>query len=126
MCVINGTYKYFPRDYNVLGQTTEIVRTANREVQPTAAISCLVLPTKTKPKENKCRYEKDFEPEENDENCLCCLKYDNLTAEDFDQCWKACTSYRLCEIKRFLRHNLFWKDSNFIKVRRDIAWYIYY
>ncbi|KAK9721032.1 protein of unknown function (DUF4769) [Popillia japonica] len=36
MCVINGTNKYFPGDYNVLGQTTDIVRTANREVQPTA------------------------------------------------------------------------------------------
>ncbi|KAK9687568.1 hypothetical protein QE152_g36162 [Popillia japonica] len=50
-------------------------------------------------KENKWRYEKDCEPEENAENCLCCLKYDNLTAEEFDQCWKACASYRLCEIK---------------------------
>ncbi|KAF5303243.1 hypothetical protein FQR65_LT18998 [Abscondita terminalis] len=50
-------------------------------------------------KEIKSRYEKNFEPEQDAESCLRCLKYDNLSAEQFDSCWKACARYRLAQIK---------------------------
>ncbi|KAL1492416.1 hypothetical protein ABEB36_010668 [Hypothenemus hampei] len=49
--------------------------------------------------ERKSRIDEDFEPEIDAESCLRCLKFDNLSAEEFDSCWRACSKYRLTEIK---------------------------
>ncbi|CAH1126083.1 unnamed protein product [Ceutorhynchus assimilis] len=45
------------------------------------------------------RHEKSFEPEANGEICLNSLKFDNLSAEEFDRTWKACSHFRLEFIK---------------------------
>lgn len=37
-------------------------------------------------------------PENDAESCINALKFDNLTSEEFDNCWKACSQYRLKEI----------------------------
>uniref|UniRef100_A0A6P7H072 Uncharacterized protein LOC114348687 n=1 Tax=Diabrotica virgifera virgifera TaxID=50390 RepID=A0A6P7H072_DIAVI len=39
-------------------------------------------------------------PEDNAESIIRCLKYDNLSIEESDQCWKACSRYRLIEVKK--------------------------
>uniref|UniRef100_A0A6P7GLI9 Uncharacterized protein LOC114344121 n=1 Tax=Diabrotica virgifera virgifera TaxID=50390 RepID=A0A6P7GLI9_DIAVI len=51
-------------------------------------------------KGKKTRHEKTFEPEDNAESIIRCLKYDNLSIEESDQCWKACSRYRLIEVKK--------------------------
>ncbi|XP_055371960.1 uncharacterized protein LOC129605950 [Condylostylus longicornis] len=47
------------------------------------------------------REEKFFESEHDAEGCLRALKYDNLEADHFDNVWKACSQYRLNDIKNF-------------------------
>lgn len=37
-------------------------------------------------------------PENDAESCINALKFDNLTSEEFDNCWKACGQHRLKEI----------------------------
>lgn len=40
-----------------------------------------------------------IEPEDGAETCLRALKFDNLTSEEFDCTWKACSQYRLMDLK---------------------------
>lgn len=35
-----------------------------------------------------------LDPEEDPESCIRALKYDNLTAEEFEATWRACWKYR--------------------------------
>lgn len=42
-----------------------------------------------------------LEPEDGADACLRALKFDNLTAEEFDSTWKACSQYRLNDLKTF-------------------------
>ncbi|KAK4879576.1 hypothetical protein RN001_007722 [Aquatica leii] len=70
-----------------------------------SAVSGHIASSKTKSKETETRHEKNFailflEPEDNAESCIRCLKYDNLSVAEFDQCWKACARYRLTQIKK--------------------------
>lgn len=41
------------------------------------------------------------EPEDDSDACLRALKFDNLTSEEFDCTWKACSQYRLKDLKTF-------------------------
>ncbi|XP_031330893.1 uncharacterized protein LOC116161620 [Photinus pyralis] len=66
------------------------------------AIGKYVSNTKSKNQpEKKYRLEKNFEPETDGEACLRALKYDNLSSEQIDSTWKACSQYRLHDIKTF-------------------------
>ncbi|KAF2887458.1 hypothetical protein ILUMI_18715, partial [Ignelater luminosus] len=38
-------------------------------------------------------------PDADVESCIRSMKYDNLSTEEFDHCWKGCAQYRLAEIK---------------------------
>lgn len=40
------------------------------------------------------------EPEHDAEACLRALTFDNLTAEQFDNTWKACSKFRFNDIKK--------------------------
>ncbi|KAK4882151.1 hypothetical protein RN001_005470 [Aquatica leii] len=73
---------------------------ANMKSTFKSAVSGHIASSKTKSKETETRHEKNFEPEDNAESCIRCLKYDNLSVAEFDQCWKACARYRLTQIKK--------------------------
>ncbi|KAB0798919.1 hypothetical protein PPYR_06799 [Photinus pyralis] len=64
-----------------------------------SAVSSHILPPKKKSLKNKTRHENEFESEENAESCIRCLKYDNLSSEEFDSVWKACSQFRINQIK---------------------------
>ncbi|KAK4877455.1 hypothetical protein RN001_009961 [Aquatica leii] len=73
---------------------------ANMKSTFKSAVSGHIASSKTKSKETETRHEKNFEPEDNAESCIRCMKYDNLSVAEFDQCWKACARYRLTQIKK--------------------------
>lgn len=44
-----------------------------------------------------------LEPEQYAETCHRALRFDNLTAEEFDNTWKACAKFRLSFIKKGIK-----------------------
>ncbi|XP_066591694.1 uncharacterized protein [Prorops nasuta] len=66
-----------------------------------AAVCKHILPKSIGSKSSTLSYRpaKSFEPEKDGESCLRALKYDNLTCEQFDSVWKACTQYRLTDLR---------------------------
>ncbi|KAG5879461.1 hypothetical protein JTB14_025127 [Gonioctena quinquepunctata] len=52
-----------------------------------------------KPTAKESWLKQDFVPENDAEACLTALKYENLSAEEFDSHWNACAKYRLSDIK---------------------------
>ncbi|KAG5877627.1 hypothetical protein JTB14_023842 [Gonioctena quinquepunctata] len=52
-----------------------------------------------KPTAKESRLKQDFVPGNDAEACLTALKYEHLSAEEFDSDWKACAKYRLNDIK---------------------------
>ncbi|KAK4885190.1 hypothetical protein RN001_001461 [Aquatica leii] len=73
---------------------------ANMKPTFKSAVSGHFASSKTKSKETETQHEKNFELEDNAKSCIRCLKYDNLSVAEFDQCWKACARYRLTQIKK--------------------------
>ncbi|KAB0790611.1 hypothetical protein PPYR_14983 [Photinus pyralis] len=63
------------------------------------AVSQHIIPKKKSRTSTKVHSERVFEPEAGADCLIRSLKYDNLSAEQFDTCWQACSQYRLNEIK---------------------------